>query len=121
MHWLSAELARVEALATGGHSVEFLSTVDTLVSAVAGRPGIDACFAAYEGLLVARAGQHADFEALAATSQRALDIAESPGSIGRLRQMVMVGDTSKLALIRLGNVLLGILSAIDVGITDATA
>lgn len=120
MHWLSEQVERVAGLAAGP-SDPFLRAVEALVRETGGRPGVLACFAAYEGLLVATAGEGADFDALAATAQLTAEATEIPSLVGRLRQLVIVGEKRKLALIRLGPIVVGILTPPDTHIAAVTS
>lgn len=133
MHWLAEQVSRVSSLVPEGrhgdaeHAREqrkaFLDAVGHVVEEVARRPGVTGAFASYEGLIVAHAG-NADFEGLAAMAQSAMEPAQHAagmGHLGALQQVVIVGDRQKIALIRLGPVSLGILSASAVALANATA
>ncbi len=100
----------------------FVSDLCNLVSDVAERPGVEACFATHEGLLVASAGDSEDFDALAAMSQTCLATAtKSPKSlsIGPMKQMVIVGEHRKLALFTIGDMALGVLGLSTTVLSEA--
>lgn len=131
MHWLGHRIA--EMLARYGDEESkialdqrhaFLDEVGSLCDEIARRDGVTAAFASYEGLLVAAAGLASDFEALAAMAQAAMVPAfDSAGVIelGTLRQLLLVGDRQKLALVRVGPVTLGLVAPTAVSLADATA
>lgn len=132
MHWLSERVLELstlsEAALSGGtgraRRHEFLNQMAELVDELARREGVTAAFASFEGLLVAASGTAEDFEALAAMAQASLVPAfDSAGvvQLGTLRQLVLVGDRQKLALLRVGPVTLGIVSPSNVSLAEATA
>lgn len=103
---------------------EFIDHIGVLVDEIAQREGITAAFASFEGLLVAASGIATDFEAMAAMAQASLVPAyHSAGvlELGELRQLVLVGDRQKLALVWIGPVVLGIVSPSEVSLAEATA
>lgn len=116
-HWLADRIARVRAIEDRAALLEALGT---LVAEVGAREGVDGCFAAHEGLLVAVEGRKVSFEAVAAMAQHGLEpareAAEGAG-LGPLRQLLLVGDTGKLALFLLGPLTFGIVApaAVDLG------
>lgn len=134
-HWLAGEIARVRALAEAlpaatpsrdgrDARAELLEAISALVREVAGHAGVEACFASHEGLLVAVAGESPGFDALAAMAQHGLEPAREAAvgaALGPLRQMVLVGETGKLALLCLGPLTLGILSPSRVDLGGALA
>lgn len=133
MHWLSDQVENLLALAPhegAGASAEarrqrraFLDAVGQLVDEVASRDGVAAAFASYEGLVVATAGD-ASFEGLAAMAQSAMEPARHAAGVtelGALKQLVLIGDRNKLALIRVGPVTLGLMSPIQTVLADVTA
>ena len=90
------------------------------------RPGIGAVFASYEGLLVAVSGtSQAEAEAPAAMAPASLEPVRAAAggalSLGALRQLVIVGEESKLALIRVGPVTVGLRSPTSVSLAVTTA
>lgn len=120
-HWLAEQVEALTRLSDGGGSrPEFLRAVEEVVDRVAARPDITACFAAYEGLLVATAGQTANFDALAAAAQQAMEATQTD-LLGPLDQMALVGARDKLAILRVGPILLGILSPRGSSIARSTS
>lgn len=128
-HWLGAELAELavdpgaRAEAAREERQAFLGRLDELVVAAAGRPGVRAAFVAFDGMLVASAGR-ADFDAVASLAQRLLVPAAdawAARALGRIHQLLVVGEREKLALVQVGPVVLGLLSPVGVRLADATA
>jgi predicted regulator of Ras-like GTPase activity (Roadblock/LC7/MglB family) len=126
VHWLSERLSSLLDLAppSGGDPQlrkAFLDAVTTLVEEVARRPGVDVAFASCEGLPVAASGASREqAERLAAMAQAAFEpVSATVG--GDVRQVVVVGETHKLALVRVGPVLFGLRSPADVSLAAATA
>lgn len=143
MHWLAHRVEAVSALleryvllsehrrAGKGVSASeeaaarmaFLSAVRDMVAEVSQRPGVLACFAAHEGLLVEAVGEvAADFEALAAMSQLCLAPTRRAAetlSLGSMQQMLLVGSQRKLALIQLGPMTVGVLSPASIQLSEA--
>lgn len=132
MHWLDHRIQAMLAESMDNLAGEpgraqrraFIEHVGELVDEIARREGVTAAFASYEGLLVAASGIATDFEAMAAMAQaslvpawRSADVLE----LGDLRQMLLVGEQQKLALIWVGPVTLGIVSASEVSLAAATA
>ena len=138
MHWLEARVrwlhglaqAHQSALAAGrfGEQENTRTTLVTglreVVKEVATRDGVTACFAAHEGLAVETAGRAPDFEALSAMTQCSMvsshDVATTL-SLGRVRQMVIVGEEHKLALFFIGPLALGVLAEAGVQLGDVLA
>ncbi len=142
MHWLAGEFeavaARAEALAAlrrrraAGEDVPrreeararaaFRDRLGELVEAVSRRPGVLGCVAAHEGLLVAAAGDAPDFEAVAAVAQSAVlsghDAADKL-RLGDLRQVLVVGERGKLAVLRVGDMTVGVLAPEEVSLAAA--
>lgn len=134
VHWLAGRIERVLELvpdtAAGGEQARksrkaFLGEISLLVDEVATRPGVTAAFASYEGFVVAASGVDHDLaDALAAMAQSSMEPARHTAgalSLGNLRQLVIVGDKNKLALIRVGPVSIGVLSPTDVNLGESTA
>ncbi|HMV69223.1 MAG TPA: roadblock/LC7 domain-containing protein [Myxococcota bacterium] len=91
----------------------FFSALRGLLREVATRPGVTACFAEHDGLLVDCVGDPEDADGLAAMAQTVIVPARRASQatrLGGLDQMVMVGASHKLALILVGEVSLGILA-----------
>ncbi len=92
---------------------EFTAMLDSTLHAIAAHDGITACVATFEGLVLAQAGALPDFEALAAVSEDSFRNAMRGGdtiALGPVEQMVIIGAEHKLALFRIGGLVLGILS-----------
>ncbi len=136
MHWLGEQLQGLEDLlvrlneykgmdakAVAGAEAAakqtreaFAETVRELVSAIASREGVSACFACHEGLLMESAGSYSDFERLAVEGQKLIDQGTSSVSrldFGEFQQMVLVGKDKKVALFWMGEVGIGIVSTKD--------
>ncbi len=121
MHWLESQVERLhglgEALARATGSKEarqtFRESVEELAAAVARRTGVTACFVCHDGLLIETAGRAPDFEALSAMAQQWMVAGKEAAltlSLGKVRQMVIVGQEHKLALFVIGQLAVGILS-----------
>lgn len=131
MHWLGQRIGEMLERYGDDHARvpvdrrrAFLDEIGELVDDISRREGVTAAFASYEGLLVAAGGLAGDFEALAAMAQAAMVPAfDSAGIIelGTLRQLLLVGDRQKLALVRVGPVTLGMVAPSEVSLADATA
>lgn len=139
-HWLAAELTRLQALAveharektsTGvpGHREEaqhrsreaFLAATRSLVAGISERRGVTACFVSHDGLLADYGGKAPDFEALAAVAQKCQAVGREAGaslSLGGVRQMVVVGDEHKLAMLLVGQLVIGILCPVDTSLGE---
>lgn len=134
VHWLAGRIERVldlvpDTAAAGDQARKsrqvFLGEITLLVDEVAKRSGVTASFASYEGFVVASSGVDSDLaDALAAMAQSSMEPARHTAgalSLGNLRQLVIVGDKNKLALIRVGPVALGVLSPAGVNLGESTA
>lgn len=142
MHWLAEQLKNLHELESrslqyrdlsalnvaGSAAAEkqareaFVTAVCRLVEEVAGRAGVEACFAAHEGLVVHTAGRTDDAEAMAAMAQNCLDtgrVAATSLKLGAVQQMVVVGEQQKLALFAIGQMALGILGMSDANLASA--
>jgi predicted regulator of Ras-like GTPase activity (Roadblock/LC7/MglB family) len=125
MHWLEHEVHRLDAL-TGapGEALACPTALTELVTKVAERAGVAACFACYDGLLVARAGGDADYEALAAMAQACMATggrAAGALALGRVQQLLLVGDAHKLALVVSGPFAVGVLAPVEVQLARSLA
>lgn len=141
MHWLAEQLGQLHALASrhrqykelseknvaGSADAEkqartaFLSSVHELVQEISRRQGVEACFAAHEGLLVEIGGQLAEFEALGAMAASCIQAAEKAAdslALGEMNQMVIIGERQKLALFAVGGMALGILAKSSTGLAQ---
>ncbi len=132
MHWLESQVERLHALiesqtrAAGAKEAchAFLSAVEDVTSAVVRRPGVTACFVCHDGLLIETAGRAPDFEALSAMAQAWMVAGKEAAltlSLGKVRQMVLVGHEHKLALFVIGQLAVGILSPSAVVLGQALA
>lgn len=121
MHWLESQVERLhglaESLARDTNSTvarqAFRDAVEAVASAVARRGGVTACFVCHDGLLIETAGRAPDFEALSAMTQHWMVAGKEAAltlSLGKVRQMVIVGHEHKLALFVIGQLAVGILS-----------
>src|SRR5438045_672545 len=123
MHWLEEQVTMLVGLAErvrrGEAKQPFLDAIREVVEGVARRDGVTACFACHDGLAFETAGRAPDFEALSAMAQWCLASAKETAltlSLGRMRQMVIVGDEHKLALFIVGQLAVGILSPAPVNL-----
>lgn len=143
MHWLATRIERIEQLQVrhaqlkqrreAGEGVrqeenacrmDFLASVTELVAEAGRRPGVLATFAAHEGLLIATSGDTRYCEAVAALAQTALLPAIEGAErmqLGPLQQLVLVGAQGKLALIRVGDIALGLLASEEVSLAASLA
>lgn len=129
MHWLAERIAEINALAERHQSLQsaegnstsalraresLLHSLGRLADEVAARPGVHASFVSHDGLLLARGGKAADFDALAALGEQCVrscaDTAHTL-DLGGARQVLIVGAKKKLALLPVGQMILGIVSA----------
>jgi predicted regulator of Ras-like GTPase activity (Roadblock/LC7/MglB family) len=138
MHWLSQQLDRLDRLAAEYRELRglalarevdvsaadaarrmFFEALGEATTEIHRRPGIDACFVSHEGLLCEKAGESPSFEALAAFAQSCVETARHPVAqplVGGVRQMVILGDSGKLALFCLGSMAVGIRCGLDVNL-----
>ena len=132
MHWLESQVERLHALIeTQRRAADakearhaFLAAVEEVASAVVRRAGVTACFVCHDGLLIETAGRAPDFEALSAMTQTWMVAGKEAAltlSLGRVRQMVIVGHEHKLALFVIGQLAVGILSPSAVVLGQALA
>lgn len=128
-HWLSAELATLASSAGAASDASpserrtFLHQVESIVRAAAERIEVGGVFASFDGMLVATSGA-GEFDALAALAQRMLVPAADAWdarALGRIHQLVAVGDNHKLALVCVGPIVLGVVSPADVRLSEAMA
>jgi predicted regulator of Ras-like GTPase activity (Roadblock/LC7/MglB family) len=146
-HWMEAQVARLHGLAERHVTrarrareattrpegplaeekaayFDFVHAVNEVVDEVSRRPGVTAAFACHEGLLLQAKGRQADFEALAAMTQactQASDRAAGVLSLGGVQQLVIVGQSHKLALFVIGPLSLGVLSPVAVSLASTLA
>ena len=95
----------------------FIEKVQALVTSVSGYPGISGCLSCHDGLVIARAGSLADFDAAAATAQEciwAAGKARDTIGLGDLHQIVIVGSENKISVIIVGQVAICILSPSEI-------
>jgi predicted regulator of Ras-like GTPase activity (Roadblock/LC7/MglB family) len=91
----------------------FFAGLRGLVQDIGGRSGVIACFAEHDGLLVECVGEPDDADGLAAMAQTVIVPARRASRatrLGGLDQMVMVGESHKLALFIVGEVSIGVLA-----------
>jgi hypothetical protein len=103
MAWLEEHVERLRQLAAElpAGAPHCRDVLGELVREIGARHGVQACFACHDGLLVETAGV-ADFEALAAMSQRLIEAGQQPAlhqMLGPARQALVSGTASKLALL----------------------
>lgn len=128
-HWLADRVAALESLhradrASGRRPEAFIEAVTLLVGELAARPGVGVAFAAIDGLPVAAAGEGPSAEALAAVAQELVAAAQLRAEavkLGGVRQLVVVGEAHKLALLGVGPLLLGLWSPVATDLGQATA
>ncbi len=97
----------------------FVSAAQSLVREVAARPGVTACFACHDGLVLEAAGRPCDFEALSAMTQTCAMAGKEAAetlSLGSVQQLVIVGRKDKLALFVIGQLQIGVLSPVSVSL-----
>lgn len=102
----------------------FTAAVRRVVVDVAARRGITACFVAHDGLVADKEGGGADFDALAAVAQKCAEAARdgaASASLGGARQLVVVGDEQKLAMVIVGPLVVGILAPVETSLGEALA
>ena len=132
MHWLESQVERLHGLAeTLARAVDpkearqrFRDAVEDVTAAVVRRAGVTACFVCHDGLLLETAGRAPDFEALSAMTQHWMVAGKEAAltlSLGKVRQMVIVGHEHKLALFVIGQLAVGILSPSAVVLGQALA
>jgi predicted regulator of Ras-like GTPase activity (Roadblock/LC7/MglB family) len=126
MHWLEQQVHRLDRLLEElpRETVACRAALRDLVAEVAARAGVAACFACYDGLLVARAGGEADYEALAAIAQSCVAAGRQAAdalALGGVQQLLVVGDARKLALMVMGPFAVGVLAPIEVQLSRSLA
>ena len=122
MHWLRTQVERLHGLAKERRP--FLTAAAELTAATVRHEGVTACFVCHDGLLVETAGRAVDFEALSALTQQWLVAGKEAAAtlaLGRVQQMVIVGDEHKLALFVIGPLAVGILSPSEVVLSRVLA
>lgn len=128
-HWLASEIAALAAApgaapsADPGARRDFLQKVDSIVHAAADRAGVRGVFASFDGMLVATAGE-GEFDALAALAQRMLVPAADAWdarALGKIHQLLAVGERDKLALVCVGPIVFGVVSPVDVRLGEVMA
>lgn len=76
-----------------------------MVNRVIDSPGVTACTAYHDGLILAQSGTIPDTDALGAMIQESIRIAQKGEAIlhlGEIQQIVIVGDLNKIAMITVG-------------------
>jgi predicted regulator of Ras-like GTPase activity (Roadblock/LC7/MglB family) len=92
---------------------EFIDAVQALVNRVIHSPGVTACTAYHEGLILAQSGKIPDTDALGAMIQESLRVAQKGEAnlhLGEIQQIVIVGELNKIAMITVGPIILSVLS-----------
>ena len=92
---------------------EFIEAVQALVNRVIHSPGVTACTAYHEGLILAQSGKIPDTDALGAMIQESLRVAQKGEAnlhLGEIQQIVIVGELNKIAMITVGPIILSVLS-----------
>jgi predicted regulator of Ras-like GTPase activity (Roadblock/LC7/MglB family) len=141
-HWLDRQVGRLRELAltlepedtrrpppTGRADQRrsaFLAAVRELVEDVAAHDGVSACVACYDGLPMAAAGRAVDaaVEAVAAMAQRGVEAGSAAAgalALGPVQQVVVVGRDHKLALILVGQLVIGILAPVRTTLASTLA
>ena len=101
---------------------DFIEAVQSLVNSVVKSPGVTGCVSCHDGLILAKAGSVSDIDALGALIQESIRIAERSENflaLGVIQQIVIVGETNKIAMISVGPVTLCILSPKDTSLAEA--
>lgn len=131
MHWFDLQLQSLHELAEAYDKcrvssadsfvedirktrTDFINSVQLLVDSIAKFPDISGCVAVHDGFLLAKAGSITDTDALGAMMQESMIVAQRSKKVlalGEIQQIVIVGESSKIAMISVGQVTLGILSA----------
>lgn len=142
MHWLERQIAELDRLAedyldTQRRQVNdivlvsedmrdkrrcFIEALQTLVDRVVKIKGVSACVAFHEGLVLAGSGKLPNVDALGAMIQESIGVAlKGAGilSLGEIRQIVIVGETDKVAMLSVGPVILCITSPKAVNLASA--
>lgn len=123
-HWLEARLDGLSTvLAEAPRTAQV--AMENLVGDIARHHGVKVAFAAREGLLAARAGvEEIDCEGLAALGATVAESAREVAprlALGPLTQVVLAGPKGKLALLEVGDVLVGVLAPHDVHLGEVLA
>lgn len=144
MHWLASQIEFLHELVTrqqqykdlsavqvAGSKVaekeireSFFTAVKKLLKEITSRSDKISCFASHEGLLVDSIGGSEDFEAFAAMAQNSIEaglISSDILSLGKLKQMAIIGDTRKLVLFWIGEIAIGIISEVDTVLSECLA
>ncbi|GEM_PF-4976308 len=113
------EVARQVAVIPAGNTersrmeADFDQRLRAIVRTIAKRDGVAACFAVRDGHVVQSAGGMLDYDALGdgcwTLVQTCATLAEQLG-LGTPQQELLLGDVRKLAIIRVGPVMLGIVA-----------
>lgn len=142
MHWFESQLAALDQLASdylsarqaAGNNIvsmseairikrgRFTDAVQRLVDSVIKVAGVTGCAAYHDGLILANAGALPNTDALGAMIQESLNAANLSSSalrLGDIQQIVIVGDSNKIALLSVGPIVLCITSPKDVNLALA--
>ena len=122
------ELARQVAVIPAGSSdrsrleTDFDQRLRGLVRTIAKRDGVRSCFAVREGHVVQSSGEMLDYDALGEGCWTLITtcaaLADQLG-LGTPQQELLLGDVRKLAMIRVGPVMLGIVADADTSLHAA--
>ncbi len=138
MHWLETQLQTLHELAEAydkcradnsdenGEEIRetrtlFINNVQSLVDTIVKLPEISGCVAGHDGFILAKAGSVLDTDALGAVIQESMVIAErckSQLNLGSIKQIVIVGENNKIAMISVAPVTLCILSPTHCNLAD---
>jgi predicted regulator of Ras-like GTPase activity (Roadblock/LC7/MglB family) len=111
MHWLETQVRRLHGLMPQRR--QLIEAAGEVAAAAVRRDGVTACFVCHDGLMIETAGRAVDFEALSAMTQQWMVAGKEAAAtlaLGKVQQMVIVGDEHKLALFVIGQLAVGILS-----------
>ena len=100
---------------------DFIEAVQSLVDSVVKSPGVTGCLTCHDGLILAKAGIVSDIDALGALIQESIRIAQRSENflaLGVIQQIVIVGETNKVAMICVGPLTLCILSPKDTSLAE---
>ena len=140
MHWFESQLAELDRLAeeylaaqeqaaddivnvserTRLKRVQFVDAIQALVDKVSKIPGISACAAYHDGLILAQSAQAANMDAFGAIIQETIRAAQRGSAslgLGEIQQIVIVGVDNKLAMLSVGPIILCISSPSEINLT----
>jgi len=137
MHWFDSQLQVLYQLAeayqkcrnnsfddaeeTRKTRTEFINSVQELVDSVVKLSNISGCVAGHDGFILAKAGSVVDSDALGVMLQESMLIAERSNkllALGKIQQIVIVGEKNKIAMISIGQLTLGIVCPKHINLAD---